>query len=237
MYHLLVDTQDFLLVNKCPGINFHSEDEAGLAAAIKADLKLDSLYPVHRLDKVTSGLVLFGKTLEFTQSIGIQFETHQIKKLYVALSDKRPSKKQGWIKGDMVKARRGAWKLTPTMKHPAITQFSSINVRAGLRSFFLFPHTGKTHQLRVAMKSLAAPIIGDPLYNAQNAVNTDRAYLHAAALQFRWGGKPHAFVLWPEEGQLFNTIPWQQLVISNHQPWMNWVLEASELKLPCTQAA
>ncbi len=235
MYEVLIDTNDFLLINKFPGVSFHSETETGLAAQLKADLQLPELYPVHRLDKVTSGLIIFGKTLAFTRHIGAQFENHQVRKLYVALADKRPSKKQGWIKGDMEKGRRGSWKLSSSMTNPAITQFTSASIRAGLRAFFLYPHTGKTHQLRVAMKSLGSPILGDTLYYPKNVpapllqTPVERTYLHAAALSFQWQERVHTFVLWPRQGDLFLNINWHQALISHSQPWMTWVLDAIEL--------
>jgi len=61
----------------------------------------------------------------------------------------------------MLKARRGAWKLARSKESPALTEFVSTSLGQGLRLFLLRPYTGKTHQLRVAMKSLGAPIIGD----------------------------------------------------------------------------
>lgn len=65
------------------------------------------------------------------------------------------------------RGRRGSWMLARTSSDPAITRFASTAVpggRPGLRAFLLKPETGRTHQLRVALKSLGAPVLGDARY-------------------------------------------------------------------------
>jgi len=109
---LLYENSAFLLIDKPAGMNFHSEEGAGLVVLTKALCGLDELYPVHRLDKMTSGLVLFAKTPEAAQRFGRMFEAREIEKYYLAISLRKPKKKQGWIKGDMKSARRGTrWKI------------------------------------------------------------------------------------------------------------------------------
>lgn len=113
------------------------------------------------------------------------FEERTIQKFYVAITDAKPSKKMGTISGDMVKSRRSQWKLTRTNENPAITRFLSCPLDfaelepgggAARRhhAVLLRPLTGKTHQLRVALRALAAPIIGDPLYHPAEASRADR---------------------------------------------------------------
>ncbi|EKE75131.1 TIGR01621 family pseudouridine synthase [Gallaecimonas xiamenensis] len=180
MFEVVKDSPRFVVVNKTQAQSFHAEDGPGFFVAVEAALG-QKLWPVHRLDKVTTGLVLFAKDSEAAATLGRLFEERQIKKCYLALSDKKPSKKQGLIKGDMSKARRGAWRLQRTTQNPAITRFDSQALGDGLRLYRLWPHTGKTHQLRVAMKSLGAPILGDELYGGSPH---QRVCLHAYALAF-----------------------------------------------------
>jgi hypothetical protein len=91
-------------------------------------------------------------------------------KYYFALTSRRPARKQGSVVGDMRRARAGAWRLSPQSAgtdDPAVTRFASVGVPAaapGLRAFLLRPETGRTHQLRVALKSLSSPVLGDELY-------------------------------------------------------------------------
>ncbi|NQZ10809.1 MAG: RNA pseudouridine synthase, partial [Algicola sp.] len=121
-----------------------------------------------------------------------------------AISDQKPKKKQGWIKGDMGKARRGEYKLLRTLENPAITRFISRVVDAGSRLFLVSPRSGKTHQIRVALKSIGSPILGDDLYYSDGHLkDVDRGYLHAYALRFELDGESFEFVVPPTTGQLF----------------------------------
>lgn len=197
-YQIIDQTNDFIIVNKLNKRDFHDTDhDLGLFNLVKQEQNLGCLYPVHRLDKVTTGLLIMAKSLDAAQCFQRQFEQKSISKLYLALSDKKPKKKQGLIIGDMAKARRGAWKLSRTRNNPAITQFFSYSPLTGKRLFLLKPHTGKTHQLRVALNSLGAPIIGDNLYGG---TQNDNTYLHAFAINFTLNGAQYAYVAKPANG-------------------------------------
>ena len=201
---ILYQNSDFVLVDKPAGLNFHSEEEAGLVVLVKALLSLADLYPLHRLDKMTSGLVLFGKTKASAQLFGKMFENHEVQKFYLAISLRKPKKKQGWIKGDMKSGRRGSWMFAKTNDNPAITQFHSTALQTGERGFLVKPHTGKTHQIRVALKSIGSPIAGDLRYaQSDEAKKEERGYLHAYALQFEFKGETYHFVQPPKEGERF----------------------------------
>ncbi|MFD2164699.1 TIGR01621 family pseudouridine synthase [Thalassotalea euphylliae] len=217
----VIDQQpDFLVVDKHPNTNFHDEGNLGNGVfnQVKRALSLDILFPVHRLDKLTSGLLIFAKTEQAAQDFQKQFSNHDIEKYYLALSAAKPKKKQGAIKGDMAKSRRGMWKLLRTNDNPAITQFFSYSIEPGARAFVLKPHSGKTHQIRVAMNSIGAPILGDELYGGNSS---DRGYLHAYAMRFTLFGKPYEYILPPRLGSQFTApifvkwlehqpAPWQQ---------------------------
>jgi tRNA pseudouridine32 synthase/23S rRNA pseudouridine746 synthase len=225
-YQVLEHNDDFVLVDKAPGIAFHGDDihegadREGLLSRLKSDLNLEALYPVHRLDRVTSGLLVFAKTKAVNRSLSQQFEQREIEKYYLAISNKKPKKKQGKIVGDMARGRRGAWKIAPTSENPAITQFFSQALPAGGRLFLLKPRTGKTHQLRVALKSLGAPILGDTLYSGDSA---DRTYLHAYALAFTLSGIRHQFVCAPTLGTGFLCEGFSQTLTQYGEPWgLSW---------------
>lgn len=204
----LIDNNDnFIVIDKCPGINFHDEGDIndGLFNQVKDICQCEQLYPVHRLDKMTSGLLLFAKNLATAQQFQIMFSEHSIEKYYLAISDKKPTKKQGLIKGDMSKSRRGMWKLMRSQNNPAITQFFSYALGQGQRLYLLKPHSGKTHQIRVALSSISAPIIGDNYYYpTSNSPEADRGYLHAFYLGFTLGEKMYRYIAKPAQGELFN---------------------------------
>jgi tRNA pseudouridine32 synthase/23S rRNA pseudouridine746 synthase len=102
----------------------------------------------------------------------------------------------------MQKGRGGSWMLVRTLDNPAISWFDSVSVREGLRLYRIKPHTGKTHQIRVALKSIGAPILGDERYGGTPA---DRGYLHAWRLSFKLAGEPFDFVCPPDVGSEFVT--------------------------------
>jgi tRNA pseudouridine32 synthase/23S rRNA pseudouridine746 synthase len=175
---------------------------------------------------MTSGLLILAKNIESNQVLSKMFEQRNVTKYYLALSNQKPKKKQGLIKGDMAKSRGGSWKLLKSKGNPAVTQFFSFSISLsaqnpvkGLRLFLLKPRTGKTHQLRVALKSLGAPILGDERYfpkaekgksevlsssnTADSIWHVDRGYLHAWRLIFVYQGETFDISDLPQSGRLF----------------------------------
>ena len=227
MYKTIAEYDDFIVVDKAAGVNFHDEGDigSGLFSLVKKQLqspnKNAELYPVHRLDKMTSGLVIFAKTLACAQTFGQLFNNHDIEKYYLAIGDKKPSKKQGLIKGDMAKSRRGMFKLLRSMENPAITQFFSFSIPNKQRLYLLKPHSGKTHQLRVALASIGAPIVGDPLYYTTS--QADRGYLHAFTLKFNYLGENFEFISLPSKGDFYLSAQVNEQLLALKNPWqLNW---------------
>lgn len=202
MYRILDQTAELLVIDKSPGISVHKDQEiAGLTMQLQKDLALEQIYLVHRLDKVTSGVMVFAKSAQAASALAEQFRSRQVKKFYLAISKGKPRRKQGLICGDMDRSRRGMWKLLKTRRNPAITQFFSCSVKPGYRLFLLKPTTGKTHQIRVALKSEGAAILGDKLYSG---VVSDRTYLHAYSLGFAYAGEEYRYLSLPSEGEFFD---------------------------------
>lgn len=198
---IVADHRDFVAIDKPAGVSVHRDQASqALVAQLESQLGGGKLYLVHRLDRMTSGVLLLARSAQACAELAALFAERCVGKFYVALSDRAPVRKQGLVRGDMVRSRNGSWRLTRTLQRPAVTQFFSYGVEPGLRLFVLRPATGRTHQLRVAMKSLGAPIIGDDRYGGSAA---DRGYLHAAALQFDWQGERQLLAAMPSGGELF----------------------------------
>lgn len=210
MYRIIADEADFLVISKSAQVHFHSQaGTAGVVAQVEQDLRI-KLFAVHRLDTPTSGLLILAKNTAAAQQFTGLFSAHKVQKYYLALAKGKPKKKQGWVVGDMAKSRRSMFKLLRTKENPAITQFFSQSVSDGLRLYLLKPHSGKTHQLRVALASLAVPILGDDLYGGGRA---DRCYLHAYSLHFSYCDsrtgqlRDYAYLDMPLQGDLFSCEP------------------------------
>lgn len=202
---------DWIIVNKPTGISMQHEQgdissaslqQVALAEIKKIEAKTIKLWPVHRLDKATSGLVIFAKNAAAAAEFGQLFSQHKVEKHYLAIALGKPKKKQGWVKGDMEKGRNGSWLLTRDQKNPASTYFTSTALETdqaiAKRLYLVQPKTGKTHQIRVALKSLGCAILGDERYKGAEA---DRCYLHAFSLVFNWQDQVMTFQCEPIQGQ------------------------------------
>ncbi len=225
MLNIIDERDDFFVVDKPAGVAFHSDIHGdGFFSQVKKKLNRSQLFAVHRLDAVSSGLLLLAKNREAAQQLGRLFQSRSIEKFYCALSDKKPKKKQGTLKGTMIRARKGAWKLVRSLDRPAITQFFSTAVSPGIRLFLIKPLTGRTHQIRVALKSLGSPICGDPLYHQKIPhMSYDRTYLHAYALKFSLNQKQYHYICPPKFGALFTTNTFEEKIEQWANPWnLKW---------------
>ncbi|MBV0933691.1 TIGR01621 family pseudouridine synthase [Marinobacterium sp. A346] len=201
---MIEHTPRFVVIDKAPGISMHKDDQdAGLAMLLEQVLG-QKVWPVHRLDKVTSGVMVFALSAAVAAELSAAFAEQRVSKLYLALSDRKPSKKQGRVEGGMVRSRRSSWRLTRERDNFARTEFYSASLQPGLRAFLCRPYTGKTHQIRVALKSIGAPIIGDAIYHEIVEPIPDRTYLHAWQLRFILGKELFVFRADPSIGELFH---------------------------------
>ncbi|MFS1704345.1 TIGR01621 family pseudouridine synthase [Alteromonas sp. AMM-1] len=197
--NILFSHPDFIVINKPPGITMH-DPQHGVVQCVEQTHHLQSLHLVHRLDDGTSGCLILATNAQAAAHFEVLFRTHQVQKYYLALSDKKPKKKQGSIIGDMKNRRNGQHILLKSRENPAITQFHSVGFEGAPRAFIVRPLSGKTHQIRVALKSLGSPILGDTLYAGSNA---DRMYLHAWGIAFSWHGKAINVFCSPEHGNAY----------------------------------
>lgn len=222
MIAVIDETRDYLIVYKPVGISMHDAaivpgdgSQKGIISLLRDERDDQQLFPVHRLDKVTSGLLVVGKGASATRELSLRFQQRQVGKYYLAILQRKPSRKQGTVMGDMIKARNGVWRLCPTRKNPAITQFFSYGLGDGSRLAVVKPYTGKTHQIRVAMKSIAAPIVGDTHYGGPVS---DRVYLHAWQLTFTFNNEQRQWSVMPEEGQRFRQDGMREKISSLADP-------------------
>lgn len=183
---LVFQHADFYALNKPAGAPMHANDSEASVVHQLAEQLHEPLWPVHRLDTPTSGLLLVARNAAAAATLSQLFAKRQISKTYLAIAAGKPKKKQGWIIGDMEKARRGNWRLAHSKMNPAKTHFTSTAIATGYRLYHLQPQTGRTHQLRVALKSIGVPIVGDTRYGGEANAHL---HLHAWQLSFDYGGE------------------------------------------------
>lgn len=195
---IIHDDDEFAVINKPAGLIVHpgAGNESGtLVNALLArypQIAEINYAPkrrgiVHRLDKDTSGVILVAKTARTMRRLMQQFQERTVDKTYLALVERAPQTRTGRI--DLPLARdpnqRKRMKVMRDGK-PAITEFTVIedfkDGRALLRIRLL---TGRTHQIRVHLAYLNAPIVGDRIYGyRKQRLPLNRQFLHAAALSF-----------------------------------------------------
>ncbi|MDA0108058.1 TIGR01621 family pseudouridine synthase [Vibrio sp. La 4.2.2] len=221
MFDIHYENEDFVVINKYPGVSVHKDDgDTMLVSDVAIAIGASSLHLVHRLDKMTSGLLILAKRAKVAAQFSRLFEQRDIDKYYLAIGSKKPKKKQGTIIGDMERSRRSSWKLVNSKNNPAVTQFFSAAAENGERVFLCKPLSGKTHQIRVALKSIGSPIKGDAIYNTSDS--SDRGYLHAYALRFELSGELFQFRCDPREGSLgekWRSAEVEDAIDKWSQPW------------------
>ncbi|HAS61261.1 MAG TPA: TIGR01621 family pseudouridine synthase [Vibrio sp.] len=230
MFDILYTHNDFLIINKHPGVSVHKDTgETMLLAEVAKESGDKQLYLVHRLDKMTSGILLLARNAQAASELSKAFADRAVEKFYLAIGSKKPKKKQGLVQGDMERTRRSAWKLINSQHNPAVTQFFSASAKPGERFFLCKPHTGKTHQIRVALKSVGSAIVGDPIYNAGS--QADRGYLHAFALSFPYQNEQYQFVCDPREFAILGEKWQEQEIQQGIQAWLQpWQLAWPTIK-------
>lgn len=152
---------------------------------------------VHRLDRDTSGIMVFALTAHAQRHLGLQFEKRQTKKTYVARVSGRLEPKEGTVDLPLIVdwPNRPLQKVCHDTGRAAVTDWRVVRAKADETRVRLFPKTGRSHQLRVHMLALGHPILGDPFYATGPARELPRLMLHSETLQFRHpdGGKGMRF--------------------------------------------
>jgi tRNA pseudouridine32 synthase/23S rRNA pseudouridine746 synthase len=178
---LLVDKPAGLL--SVPGKGDHLAD--CLIARVQAAFPEALL--VHRLDRDTSGVMVFAVTPHAQRHLGLQFENRQVRKTYVARLWGELGPRTGTVDQPIIVD----WENRPLQKidhengRPAQTDWRVVRVSGGETRVRLMPRTGRSHQLRVHMQFLGHPILGDPFYATGPARDFPRLMLHSETLAFR----------------------------------------------------
>lgn len=212
--HILTEDEHIIALNKPSGmltIPAREGKETSLKTLLKE--KYGEIFTVHRLDKDTSGVVVFAKTESAHRELSVLFETRQTNKIYNGLVMGVPFQKSGTInepiaehptkKGLMTVFRKGKESITEYEVEESFRLYSWMRFRI---------LTGRTHQIRVHMKHLGNPIVCDELYgdgkpvflssikkkNYNLSKNEEaerpivsRLALHAARLEFNLNGKTY----------------------------------------------
>lgn len=201
---ILFENDHVLVIDKPSGLTVHSG--AGVRGPTLVDW-LRKRYPdithvgddpaqrpgiVHRLDREVSGVMVVAKTQEAFQHLKQQFQERTVEKEYLALVHGIPAQNRGTIDFPIARSRRlhgrMAARTADEEGREAVTHYT---VERRIRNTALLRiriETGRTHQIRVHLKAIGHPIVGDDVYTTKPARRTkhalSRPFLHAARLQF-----------------------------------------------------
>ncbi|MEP3639262.1 MAG: pseudouridine synthase [Paracoccaceae bacterium] len=143
---------------------------------------------VHRLDRDTSGVMIFGLSQHAQRHLGLQFEKRQMKKTYVARVWGTVAEDTGTVDLPLCVdwPNRPKQHVDPENGKASVTDWKVLRREAdGTTRMRLMPQTGRSHQLRVHMLEIGHPILGDPFYADGPAGDFPRLMLHAEELRLR----------------------------------------------------
>jgi tRNA pseudouridine32 synthase/23S rRNA pseudouridine746 synthase len=165
-------------------------------------LDLPELTPAHRLDRITSGVLVLVKERRWRGAYQSLFARREVDKTYLALAPHRPDLALPATVRDHLRKDRGTLRaeVVPGAPVNAVTRIEREEVRGDLAVYRLSPATGRTHQLRIHLCGLGVPIVGDPLYPDVLDVAVDdmttplQLLAHRLAFVDPVDGAPRAFV-------------------------------------------
>jgi len=204
---VIFENGDFIVLNKPSGL-LSIPDREGKEISLKKMLQshFGEIFTIHRLDKGTSGLILFARNDAAHKFFSAQFEGHNVEKIYFGLVTGTPLPKKGRLESPIMEhpVKKGVMVVNKKGKE-SLTDYNVVD-EFGICSWVRFQiHTGRTHQIRVHMKDIGHPIVCDELYGDGKPVLVssikhhyklskneeaerpilNRLALHAAQLRFR----------------------------------------------------
>lgn len=188
----VIYSDEYLLaVNKPAGllsVPGRGEDKTdSLATRVQAEYS--NALVSHRLDRDTSGLLLFPKGADMHRRISLMFEKREMKKSYIAVVMGKPDPAQGEVNMPMIVdwPNRPRQMVDAATGKPALTLYKTLSYDAASNTsrVLLEPITGRTHQLRVHMSAIGHQIVGDTLYGGNTDGRAERLHLHAHTLDFK----------------------------------------------------
>ncbi len=189
---LVYEDDDIIVVNKGYGLLSMGNDKVkeGTAYTILRDyLKWqdprNKLFIVHRLDRDTSGLMVFAKSIEAKENLQHNWNNMVLSRKYLAVVEGRPDPAEGIVKSYLAENSRYEVYSTdnPDEGQLAITRYRTLKSRNGYSLMEVELDTGRKNQIRVHMKDLGHPITGDRRYGAGSSP-IHRMALHAQTLRF-----------------------------------------------------
>jgi 23S rRNA pseudouridine1911/1915/1917 synthase len=186
---VIYEDSDIILIEKSAGLlSYPLPEDRNSDSAIQLirrywksqNVQNRNLYLLHRLDRDTSGLMIFAKTTLARKTLMVQFNEHSVVRGYIAITQGIPNPGQGTLETMLGRKFTGKRGVTDRGK-PSKTYYEVIRKSSSRAMVYCSLHTGRTHQIRIHMTHLGTPVVGDPIYGKTKA---KRLYLHSHILGF-----------------------------------------------------
>jgi len=211
-YTVIFQDEQIVAVNKSSGISVGGdrwdESKERLDKLIEKDLKIPKIFTVHRIDKETSGLIVFAKDKDTHRNLSVAFEQRNVYKCYTAIVHGRPSWKETTC--DLALVPNGNKKhmtiIDKFRGKESITSFKVLLTASNYSVLEVKPVTGRIHQIRVHAAALGHPVVCDELYGKVSPIKL-------SSFKRAWRGDPH------EERPLLARLGLhaQELTLPEHQ--------------------
>jgi RluA family pseudouridine synthase len=194
---LIHEDEHILVIDKPAGLSVLPDGWEKNAPYLHKKLEADhgKLWVVHRLDKTTSGVMVFARDAETHRALNLQFENHEAEKIYHAIVEGNPKWNEKIAKHPLRVnvGHRHRTKVDDKNGKPSETRFKVLKRYQESALVEAKPMTGRTHQIRVHAYALGHPLLGDTLYSAEETNMITRPALHAHSLIIHINGESMMF--------------------------------------------
>jgi RluA family pseudouridine synthase len=195
---IIYEDKNIIALNKPSGLlvipDRYDKNKENLYSILKKEY--GNIYIIHRLDKDTSGIILFARNPLIHRELSMMFEKGKVQKTYYALVHGIPDIRYGEINKKIapLKKKKGVMVVDNKNGKKSITVYKIIKIVKNYSLLEVTPKTGRTHQIRVHLASIGHPVAGDVLYNRMEATGKvaykdtfSRLCLHAYKIRFFYG--------------------------------------------------
>lgn len=196
-FKILFKDDSLLAIEKPPGIATSPPDKNATVAELLSPSGRKFIKPLHRLDKDTSGVLLFAKSEKAHAAVSAAWKARHVSKTYIALVKGTIETRKGLIEAPIHRSLKDRKKMAVSSRNQsreAFTEFAlvktfKISAGSAVTLLHAFPKTGRTHQIRVHFAAIGHPVIGDAVYGDvklnkkfEQLYGLHRQFLHAAEL-------------------------------------------------------
>ncbi|MCL2801433.1 MAG: RNA pseudouridine synthase [Treponema sp.] len=189
-YNIIFQNEQIVAVNKTSGISVGGdrwdESKERLDKILECDLGIPKVFTVHRIDKETSGLVVFAKNKDIHRNLSIAFEQRNVYKCYTAIVHGRPSWKETTCELPLIPNgnKKHMTIIDKFRGKESVTSFKVILSAGNFSVLEVKPVTGRIHQIRVHATALGHPVVCDDLYGKYSPIKL-------SSFKRAWRGDPH----------------------------------------------